>query len=344
MKNLFIVNSPLQYLLSRTIADQIFSEDENFIIQYVDNGDFSPSFEQIDRWIGRHGFSGWWKHDAGAPLPSMTFNRVFMSNRFNPSEISIALKLRKHTDILCAFEDGISIYLSHFFLDKKKSENNIPRLVKNAAKIWLFDSPITTQRKPDFIPFSYFSEVYSIYPEIPAMRKSAIRIPIADHFRTNCMDGDVTNADNDISQTSCLLLSQSLTTDRLLTEDELVSFISDRIGELRQRYDRVYYKPHPRDPTALQQAAARLEVSPIPDDLRLCPVELFVARNPNTDIYGFWSSTLAYCPLFGSAAYSFGEACMTAFPGNAALQSAWQSNRVLMDRYGVRPYLSGVAG
>ena len=102
------------------------------------------------------------------------------------------------------------------------------------------------------------------------------------------------------SRNAALFLSQSLTEDSFLNMEHEVALTQRILEQLSRRYERVFYKPHPRD--SLEKTTAILsqqtpQVQRFPETSPL-PVEIMLAGNPIQACYGICSSSLVYLPLF----------------------------------------------
>lgn len=333
MPIVFVLNSPLQYLLANIIARHYFGGRSCTFIQYTDNGDYKSAFREVDKLVAPADGVHWITYRGRKSIAAVRCERLFFSNRFNPSEIEIFLSLKGRTEAVCAFEDGVSIYLGHNFRDPSWNDSNSALRLRNLYHSALWH--LGRRRRPLFFPFSAFDEVYTLFPFVPGMRQGAKWFALAEPFR-DALKGPGGTASN-----ACVLLSQSLVTDQLVEEQAYCEFLQRRVQELRGRYQRLYFKPHPRDPASVTERLARLGCEALPDPYAATPVEIFLARHPGTDIAGFWSSTLMYASLVDATPFSFGKLLMQEIEPSPALRAAWSSNERLLERFRVRDYIGG---
>lgn len=331
MKNLFVFHSPLQYLLARTIADQCFPDSENIGLHYNAVNDFSDIFAAIDDLIALGSTmprATWRTGDQSVDVGS--FERLFLSNRFSAEENAIRHTIGRRADRLCAFEDGIALYLGHHYLNRGKGDAVSPDWAKNLLKrAMVAIGVLPAGFRGLYFPASAFDEVYSVFPDVPGLRQGVERHDIAQAFRRVC------SMRQNGRRNACVVLSQSLVTDGLIGRKEYESFLLSRITDLLRQYDSVFYKRHPRDGFNLQDECIAMGCELLPESYATVPVELFLAANPGTDVYGFWSTSLIYAPLFDAAACSFGQSIATAQSATENLVRSWEIHAPLLARHGV---------
>jgi hypothetical protein len=264
-------------------------------------------------------------------------DRLFLSNRFNPTEVEIYLLQRFQAQHLCAYEDGLALYIDHNFREASWHDGNYPLVIKNRIKELLRQH--TTYRskniRPLFFPKSRYDQYYSIFPDIPGRRPDAKIYPLKKAFR-----GLATGPQTNLTDTTSIILSQCLVKDGLMVEDAYIDFLSARIAEIRQTCPSVLFKPHPRDEASMiQKIIDRTGCTLLPIEFQKIPVELYLASQPNTTPIGFWSSTLAYAAKgLGRNAQTFAPALMAQGNVSSKVLSLWASMAPLLDRYGVVPY------
>lgn len=334
MRNIFVLNSPIQYLLARTISENFFKDDENIVLQYLDSGDFGLAFDEIDDLIGSGRMGPRYRYgQAGAVNLEIPFSRIFFSNRFNSTENKILVRMRPFATKVCAFEDGLALYLGHHFLDPRIRDGNWQIPLKNALKWPLVKlglvSLASIQR---FFPFRLFDEVYSVFPDVPGVRADARKISIADAFRKIC------RTTTERSSKSCVILSQSLVVDGLVDDASYRTFLHSRMKELRESYSRIFYKPHPRDPSEYGAILKTEGAELLPERFARVPVELFLAAHPGIHIYGFWSTTLIYASIFDARSFSFGASLVAQAQSNKKLKRAWRQHQPVLARFDVLDY------
>jgi hypothetical protein len=330
MTTLFVFNGPLQYLLCR-IIERCLGGDKSLGIQYLDCGDFSSVFREIDSLLGLKPLNTI-VHRAKAEITVGEIDRVFYSNRFNQSEVELHLQTKRRARLTCAFEDGLSLYLSHCFIRPEWHDENYPLVLKNKAR----EIRRSVQRSsplPDYFSASQFDEVYSIFPEVPFRHSGTRRISIGSPFKAALTSGEPS------AESGALLLSQSLATDRFLSEEKYEAILHRLCVQILREHGSLYVKPHPRDPQGvLERVLAIPGCRLLPEEYRRVPAEIYIARRPRMAVYGFWSSTLAYSAgIFGARAYTFAPALVETL-GNNALSAIWGSMGPILLRHGVTPY------
>jgi hypothetical protein len=334
--NLYVYNSPLQYFLCRLIQTN-FNGDAALGIQYTDCGDFSDVFTEIDALMGVK------------PMQSIKFgldndlshigpvDRLFSSNRFNPSEVEIYLKLRKATKQFCAFEDGLSLYVDYSSYWPEWIDNNHRTVAKNTIKLWMRNSGLSLFKsvKPYYLGSKVYDEYHSIFPDIPGRRLSSKWISLAPALRNLEKSGSICDPLH-----GALILSQSRAADDFASADEYLSFISLVINDLLQNNSTVYFKQHPRDPDWLVNELTSIPgCKLLPPTYQRVPVEILLAQHPAITPYGFWSSSLAYASggLLRKA-YTFAPAYMSRIKPSCKLLSLWTSREKLLRKYAVSTY------
>jgi len=334
--NLYVYNGPLQYFLCRLIQST-FDGDSALGIQYTDCGDFTEVFAEIDALMGVK------------PLESIQFrlvddlrcigpvDRLFFSNRFNPSEVEIYLKLRKATKRFCAFEDGLSLYINYCFYRPDWNDDNHRIVAENKIKLWMRNSGLSRFRsvKPYFLVSKVYDEYYSIFPDIPGRRSSSKWVSLAPAFRN--LEKIGSNCD---PLSGALILSQSLVADDFVSADEYLNFIALVINDLILKNSIVYFKQHPRDPDWLVKELTSIPgCKLLPLTYQRVPVEILLAQHPAITPYGFWSSSLAYASggLLRKA-YTFAPAFMSHIKPSYKLLSLWGSMEKLLMKYEVSTY------
>lgn len=323
--NLFILNTPLQYLMARLIISN-YHPRGSAIIQYRDEHDYSDAFARINEAVGTPTPQIFEYH----PKIHRQFDRVerlFISDRFIPTQIFLSYKIRH--DVLCGFEDGIGFYIPRHptgYVDT----DNILRL-KNLIKLLIGLSGIRTHYQPSSFAFHRFQEIYSALPWVDHAAPSAKRYSLGDALSTLARP-----IDNGGLGTG-LVLSQ--TTDGLADTSYYVTYLKSRIVELKKKHDVLYYKPHPRDPSCVTNEILDMGlVTILPEKYQNSPIELYIASYPKTEVYSFVSTALLYAHLFGAQGWSFGPSFkFTATPQRHG--EVWEAVTPLLMLAGVKWYI-----
>jgi hypothetical protein len=331
----YAVSSPLQYLLARIIRSCDPGGRPAHLLQYLDNGDFADAFQRIDSVIGEPDFAAHHRFRAGEVPTGLPVRRLFLSNRFNRAEVRLHLEYRRRGVELCAFEDGLALYLGHFFLNPAWDDANTAMRLKNALKTVLGDLAGRDRWMPLWFPFARFDAVYSVFPDVPGARPGMRRVALDEAFRR------IVPA-RESGEDTLLILSQSLVSDGVVELGSYLDFLRERIAAAGGTAGRVLFKPHPRDPAEVLAQMDRLGCEPMPGEFAGVPVELYLAAYPGTRVQGFWSSTLAYAGIFGAPAASFAPLLIARQPGNDRLRSVWQANAGHLARLGVAIQEAGV--
>jgi hypothetical protein len=296
LKNLFVLNTPLQYFMARLIMKTYYPED-SAILRYRDAHDYGDGYKRIDDAIGPINFAVN-EYDEKASSRLAKVQRLFICDRFNPTQVRLSWQISHNK--LCAFEDGLAFYMQGHHYSKNWNDNNLIFISKNLIKHLLQFAGIETRYKPSHFPFRRFDEIYSVFP-----RRSEQRRIVPHYSLANALSSIVRPEGNE-GQGTALVLSQSLVTDGAANIDVYADYIKDRLEELSSRYKQVYFKPHPRDSKNVVSKLLESEaVTLLPTEYQSAPVELYLAKNPKTSLYGFTSSTLAYANLLGVASCSF---------------------------------------
>lgn len=333
------MNSPLQYLLARTIAEHKFPADDNHLLQYIEGGDFGAVFAQIDRIIGENHFATWRKW--GEFDPGVEYSRLFLSNRYNPIECEIRKAMVGRFEKLCAFEDGFATYLKHSFRDPDVHDWSFKifrRKWRETIRAKLDNVIGTRKARLDlivpYIPAYKFSAIYSVLPHVPAYPFTVRRHAIREEFQATCAGPPAKPK----SGSQCVFLGQSLVADGLVNDEIYRTITRDALRTAIGRYETVFFKRHPREHCSIEADAAALGCLPLPEPFDVVPVELYLARNPGTDVIGFWSTTLIYAPIVGARAFTAGHLLARERPDTRDIMRAWQYSRKVLDRAAVRRF------
>lgn len=337
--NLYVYNGPLQYFLCRLIQST-FDGDAALGIQYTECGDFSAVFAEIDALMGVK------------PLKSIKFgldddlshigpvDRLFLSNRFNPCEVEIYLQVKRKTRRICAFEDGLSLYMDHCFFNPIWRDDNHRQVLHDKYRLFLrqYVGGRHSKLRPFYLTAKVFDEFHSIFQDIPGRRLFAKRVSLAPAFRALADTGPAQEP-----LRGALVLSQSLTTDGLVDAQDYMAFLKELTQDLVLRNGSVYFKQHPRDPADVVESLSGVPgCSLLPRAYQRAPVELFLAKHPGVTAYGFWSSTLAYAAGgLDRTAYTFAPSFMRQVRSEPKLAHLWGSMEPILRRYGVSTYVPG---
>lgn len=326
--NIFVVGSPQQYLFARVISK--FLDGPSIFIENNSAGRFKDVFNKIDLILNMPTVSI--VDYNPIEINKMHTNRIFIANRFNSIDIDIFLLLRKNSKIMCIYEDGIAFYLPYAFFNNTLSDNNKFLRFKNYSKYYLHAFTFIKRHKPNFLPMTIFDEAYIAFPDglknyegqvfyILPYLKSHLNSPKANRLRT------------------CVFMSQCIVKDNLTTSHEYKNYVISTLGKLKEHYDNVYYKSHPRDDNDLTTSIlASSGVDTLPSPYDQIPIEIFCGHFENTDLYGFGTSALAYAStLFGSRSYTLIPSYLKAAP-NQRLADLWNDVHGLLKPYGVIEY------
>lgn len=331
MTDYYVYNGPLQYFLSRLI-DEKCAGSRSVGIQYTDCGDFSSVFREIDNVLGlpkREEI----RFQNGVSLPFASSDRIFLSNRFNPTEIELFRLARGRVGKVCAFEDGLALYIRHNFRNPTWHDRNLSMRAKNLVKEFALLVGWPFSGLPSFFPVSAFDEFYSMFGEIPGRRRSSKWVDMS-----SCLRELKNGSSNGRRVSGTLILSQSIVNDGLANEADYVAFLKGLVRDLSSDGRKIFFKPHPRDSDAVRLAmSSESSCVPLPTSYQNIPVEIFLAINPDVDVYGFWSSALAYSSgVLGQKAYTFAPIFLR---GNhmtrPGLGELWRSVSPLLKRHGV---------
>ncbi|WP_294639491.1 polysialyltransferase family glycosyltransferase [uncultured Aquabacterium sp.] len=333
MSDYFVYNGPLQYFLCKLIADE--RGLHNAVgIQYTDCGDFASVFSEIDALLGGRKFDSL-RFSSGSRFDFSPEDSVFLSNRFNPSEVEIYLAAKRRSSRICGFEDGLALYLPHSFKHPSWNDGNKYIVAKNITKTFLRKVGVSGVGLPSYFPLSGFDAFYSMFENIPGKEVS---IPWYDLKPALRAIRDRSPERGELS--GSLILSQSLVTDGLAAEATYLKFLKSLVHRLTSSGETVYFKPHPRDPVSVQELVNSIPgCRPLPEEFKRVPVEIFVAMNPEVELYGFWSSALAYSSgVFQQRSYSFAQVFFDSFDGDGdvAVRAVWDSVRPILEGCGVQ--------
>lgn len=317
--NVAIVSSPIQYFLSRVAASR-FPDVPLQLIVPLDHGDNRAVFADVDAVLGWSAVE-MLPFRQGDQLAVGPIERLFSSNRFNPLEIEILRQLRVSTRHLCAYEDGLAIYSRRSPFNKYYDDTATLRVIKMLAKMKLRQFGLI-RRNPQFLPFRIYDEVYSIFDGVPGMRHDARWFSVAE----SCRQLVGTRPAGEASE--CVFLSQCLTTDRMVEADDYVAFVAEVLERLRNRYEIVYYKAHPRDePAVTARVLERVPCAQLQGAYGRIPMEIYSASRPDVDVYGFGTSALGYvAALYGVRAHTVIPAFRARFEVSPRLSAFWETS------------------
>lgn len=326
--NIFVVGSPQQYLFAKVISNAL--DGTSIFIENDSAGRFKDTYNKIDIILDMPTIP---IIDYNSiEINKMHTNRIFISNRFNSIDIDIFLLLRENSKIMCIYEDGIAFYLPYAFFNNTLSDNNKILRFKNYSKYYLHAFTSIKRYKPNFLPMTIFDEAHIAFPDslkkyegrvfdILPYLKSHLHSPKSNRLRT------------------CVFMSQCIVKDNLTTSQAYKNYVISNLCKIREHYDNVYYKPHPRDDNDLTTSIlASSGVDTLPSPYDQIPIEIFCGHFENTDLYGFGTSALAYAAtLFGSRSYTLIPSYLKAVP-NQRLADLWSDVHGLLKPYGVIEY------
>jgi len=325
MQNIFLFSSPLQYLFATLTARLVGGPATGYFYQYGRN--FEDVYEAMDH-IAGHVLD---RNDiAQMDDPKAPF-RLFIGNRFSNVEIDCFCRLRARSDEICLYEEGVNLYIDHFYLNKKLSDSNKINWLKNQIKR-------SIGKNPNQIYLREFSKIYSVFSKIPYRPNTVMHISLADEMRKISK-----NKLEKTEKKEALLLSQWFVSHNLLNNNEYFNFIRDAVSYIAQGYDKVYFKAHPRDPdNVTERILAELPVLRLPKDFESVPAELFLATNPSVDVFGFWTSAMFYSKhLYGSRSVSFFRALVERFADRSEIREMYKSVQPLLIEKGIEEAPTG---
>jgi hypothetical protein len=330
---LYVFASPLQYFLCRLI-ERAYPSAEPLGVRYTSAGDFAAAIADIDKLLGPAPFATitYAIGDHFEPGPTA---RAFFSNRFNPTEVELFLLLSERGARFCAYEDGLSLYIDHFFLHPSWRDDNRALAARNKLKLLLrrYTNFRDGDVRPSFFPLRAFDSFYSIFPDIPGRSPQSAWYPLAPALLALATEQPVQDR-------AALVLSQSLVTDGFVDQDTYCQFLIARIEELREQFSRVCFKPHPRDGEELVQRVLRATgCELLAPAFERVPVELYLSSHPATSVYGFWSSSLVYAAgAMGLRAQSFAPLLARGARVRPSFAATWSAMEPKLARYGVESY------
>lgn len=332
--SVYVFSSPLQYFLCRLIALEYPSRVTKGI-QYIELGDFSAVFQQIDNLMGPCPFE-MSQFSIGDKLPPENIDRLFLSNRFNQSEIEILLQVGSKAKELCAFEDGLSLYISHNFREASWNDQNTLLVAKNWAKEFVRNH--TNFRNKNIRPY-YFStkrydSFFSIFPDIPGRRENSKLYSIKPVFQS------LSDPDQGKFESTAIILSQSLVKDEFISSTDYIEAMIALIRDISTKHAKIIFKAHPRDDTKMIEAImSQSGCTELPEEYRKVPVELYLAKNRHVTTYGFWSSSLPYAAGgLGMNAFTFAPELVRLGKHSPSLPKTWKSMEQVLIRHGVKKY------
>lgn len=285
--NYFIFSSPLQFFFATLVANELGGKCLGFY--YFFGKDFTQEYVKISNVMDSkiHIVGDTSNIDFSGISPSDSF---FLGNRFAPQEIEIFSKARKLKSQVNLYEEGTNTYLEHHFASSSLSDSSLSLRVKNLIKKVL-------NRKVTHIYLGEFDSIYTTFKFDNKNVKNNIRIKL--NSKASEGNGGI-NRD-------CIFLSQSLTQDGFLSEEDYVNFVKSLLDFLLTKYSVVYFKQHPRDSIKVIQNILEDfgdRVSELPLDYNNLPVEIYLSEFSHVDVYGFFTSTLMYhSSLFGGKSF-----------------------------------------
>lgn len=162
-----------------------------------------------------------------------------------------------------------------------------------------------------------FDEAYLMFPEkCPKIRFDGAIIHDLSQFMTPSKINELKQRANlseyidwlgeDEGENSALFLSQSLAEDSLLKMEHQGDLTRQILEQLVRQYERVFYKPHPRDSqaktTAILSSVPTVQLFPAKIQV---PVEMVLEESQIQACYGIGSSALAYLPILSGIQYLF---------------------------------------
>ena len=281
--NIFVVSSPFQYMFATMIAKYLFPEEKNLAVYYEFQQNFGKVFKKISKFTNYE-----------LPVEDVSsFNRIketkrlFISNRYNPIEIRLAIQAKKLNIDVCLFEDGLNMYLPHQFANSSMNDFDKSLRIRNFFK----------QLFGGFPSHFYHSDIrcyYSFLDELPVEVVKGNHITLNEYFIKEA----VSESSTCLPDNSCVILSQWFVRENYIREIDYMNYLRDLVVNLKKKYSHVYYKPHPRDYLTFNYwVYHELQTSVLPEDFNDIPVELLLLKT-KMDIYGFGSASLIYAKHF----------------------------------------------
>ncbi len=335
---MFLISTPIQYLMARLIVSAYFP-GRHLAVVYRDGHDFRPIFDEIDaRFLGPSPFDYMGFDEALAsdlPRPK----RLFISYRFY--RFAVETYYRFKPEILCAYEDGFSLHIDHDYGNKSMHDRNPRYVISDAIKAVARATGLKPSARPKFVRLNRFQEVYSVFPDVVGFKAGTPHFSTRQAFKDNLFKPESDKA----GQGECLFLSQPLSNLGMMTDPEYLRLLETILADLSTRYDRVYFKPHPRDGEAVMSViAGQPKCVPLPEFYSRMPAEFYLGHYPATDVYGFMSSTLFYVPaVFGTKAYTLAPLLDRWPGGNEKLRDYWQAMKPLLTKADVGDYAPEIA-
>ncbi len=322
--NIVVFSSPLQYLFAHLVIRELSLK--NVIgIHYIYQKDFSPIFNHIDN-ILFHKIDRWSTDEIEGIMANSNIEAVFFSNRYSQEEVALFHKLKGRTSKICLYEEGANFYLQHFFLDKNIKDNNFVLKFKNMIK-QLF------KKNTSHIYLSQIDEIYSVF-DLEFLPKKVKRYSLFEQFQK--LQSSRLIKQND----SCLILSQWFVEHNYLSEDEYIYYVNHLVEKIENRYNNIYYKPHPRDAEKLNSNIYKNpKIKRLKTPYNEVPVELFIA-NQNLDLYGFWSSAMFYInSAWDVDVYSLFQDLINMYPENQRIKEMYNNDvKPLLIKHEIKEY------
>jgi hypothetical protein len=330
--DVFIINSPIQYLLARAISAS-FCKERPLAVFYKEGGDYNRALADIDSVLGPSPFDQI-DFDSALRLPTFKPKRLFIAFRFSSSPIRLFYHFKPEK--LCGYEDGLQLYLDHHFTNKRMNDRN-PRFIASALiKSFLRVSGIEPDALPYMLRMSDFQEFYSLFPFIAGKPRKTPQYDLVPGFLTTLPAPKSANA----GANEALFLSQAIQDDGFVDLKRYLFEVEKLVSDLSLKFDKVFIKPHPRDSEGIKAKLLSIKRCHIlPEPYAQVPAEIYLAAHPSTTIYGFVTSAQAYASaFFGSPVFTLAPKFMNENLGNKALLEYWKSTLPILTKAGVRTY------
>ena len=219
-------------------------------------------------------------------------------------------------------EDGLSAYNSITTIRRSKRRSYRVHIgIKRMISDILTATFLRLTNRKDLYSSDYsfikYDEAYLMFPKkCPKYDYSGAIIHDLSQFVTPSQVNELKQRANlleridclrqDGSQNSALFLSQSFAEDDFLKMEHQVDLTTRILEQLVRQYERVFYKPHPRDlpekTTAIlsQGDSSRSSVPLVqlfPETVSL-PIEMILSEDQIQACYGICTSALVYLPIF----------------------------------------------
>ncbi|WP_443939724.1 polysialyltransferase family glycosyltransferase [Pedobacter sp. MW01-1-1] len=304
MKNYIIFSSPLQCFFAGLMSKQL--KGEWYGIYYIYNKSFYKIYKKIFTILGAN-FEGINSVDEFDTTILREEDTIFISNRFSVTEVKFFYLVRNRVKSINLYEEGSNTYLKHHFNSPCLNDFGFELKVKNSIKRIL-------GKDPSHIYMKQFEKVYTSFP---------MKYCGKDQHRFIEYKQEISLDTTKKQQKVCLFLSQTLGIDGFLSQGEYNEWLNQFLNKLIDKFDVIYFKPHPRDDDELlvrilEDYKGNIQLLPV--EYRELPAEMFLSENNDVYLIGFFSSTLMYyASLMKGKSFHLMDMLVNDFPDNQKL-------------------------